>query len=169
MYYEITKTSTLGKKIIELHEHIKNVHTKCQEWVMKNNNGHSPLYTSSPNYIVGGVDAITFEKVPKGWTQLNYHFPDYYYPEKRLKANEKIIKEMEKLPSVTKKDFVELFGLQQKTYGSKYFRCVGMKSTSEAFLVTVPVFVDDWTPPADMKRIRASRYLELMQVKQLQE
>jgi hypothetical protein len=167
MYYQIKKNSPLGKLITELQERVKASRMMTNKWTLKQNDNFSSKGMIEGGYLAGKILGIHFKECPDGWCLAKTGYTGFFRP-KKLSKNKKIIAQMESFPIISKEELNQLFGLKSKLYGDKYFRAVTLKGNTDSYFVTVPVYVDDWTPPTDMNEILVSKYLQLTQQKQTQ-
>lgn len=167
MYFTIEKTSPLGKKIKALWDRVTASRKASTKWIGEQNNKYSTKSLHKSGSLAGNIIGIEFEKRPKDWCLAKHNFPGFYRPMSTTK-NKRIIAEMKSFEIVEEEELNNLLGLQSKKYGANYFKCVRFHENAKVYVIAVPIYVDDWNPPHDMKEIPSPEYRELTQKRALQ-
>lgn len=167
MYYKISKTTPLGKKLIAFHERVLQCRKEENKWIAKMNKKYSNKLLMHSGYITGNILGIMFPSCPGGWCLAKSGYPGFFRP-KKLSKNRKVIEQMKSFTKIKKEELNNIFGLRSKRYGDKYFSSVRIHSNASFYIVAVPVYIDDWNPPTDMQEILTSEYKDLTRQRVLQ-
>lgn len=156
-FYKINKGTATFEAVDAMIKRIREAQSAADELSKELGCEKNQVLTYS-HYVAGGIVGFKLEQQPDGWKKVHSksHY-GFYFPKASVKANKQLLKRIDELPSIQRRDLSDLVGYKS------IMGAPGIKQTEDSILVemTSGGWGDKAEPTADMIEILGSEYDEL--------